>query len=241
MLRRALLILTMLAFATPATANAQSCGSSNIDGDHITQANDFQVSGGLLTCATAFLSATGWTDSAAGAYTTTPGTETFAAELYEWRYRWTCRTTELPVLHKGLGAYFHCHAREELGGHTRGIVYMSFKWWLSQVKSCVRGEEEISATRNASCHEAFQWVETASSLIPRWVYPYASHEGKQFYHYYQSETGDGTGPEGFLYDCWDRSLPEEEGHTDQWSCTEAGRKFDSREYTWAESDEGHLL
>ncbi len=118
------------------------------------------------------------------------------------------------------------------------MVYMSFKWWLPSNKTCNRGEAEITVSRNASCNEGFQWVETASSLIPRWVYAYATHEGKQFYHYYQSETGDGNGPEGFLYDCWDRVIPEE---VKLWVCTEAGRKFASREYDWSEGSEGHLL
>src|ERR1017187_4498072 len=94
--KRSLAVLAVagaaVALSSTSAAAASRC-RSNIDGDHIALANDFQVSG--INCANAVKSAVGYTDSAKQIENVEPGTVRFTAELDHWRYRWTCRMTEL--------------------------------------------------------------------------------------------------------------------------------------------------
>ncbi len=234
-----------------ATASAQGCGSSNIHGDHITAANDFQVRGGI-TCESALISATGYVDSAEGGDKSVPGTETFTAEYYEWRYHWTCHTTEPPVLHEGLGAYFHCHAQEELGGRHRGTAYMSFKWWLNNERPCpsfALGDEvnetllatKVVVTRNVTCAEGRRWLKEAAEAIQYRLQPYKTdplkrtsenEEGKTvtevipryYYHYFN----------GGQYDCFTSPTELSENGTKELECEPEKRSWGSREYGFTE-------
>jgi len=243
----ALLVLLVL----PGTASAQGCGASNIHGDHITAANDFQVHGGI-TCESALTSATGYVDSAEGGDKSVPGTETFTAEFYEWRYRWTCHTTEPPVLHEGLGAYFHCHAREELGGHRRGTVYMSFKWWLNNERPCpgFNLDDEVNTntpvtgvvvSRNVTCAEGRRWLTEAAAAIqyrltPFKIAPFINRyetEGgvketetipRYYYHYFN----------GGQYDCFTSPTELSENGTKELECEPEKRSWGSREYGFTE-------
>src|SRR5271165_1097485 len=232
-------VLLMNAAVALGASGSVLCGSSNIDGDHITRANDFQVRG--IGCENAFRSATGYTDSTDAVNTTTPGTERFTAELYEWRYRWTCNSTRLAERHDGLETdLFRCHAQEELAGTRRGTVYMNFKWWLPRAEGCPplagaepnETSEGVFATRNVRCSTADAWIGNAETLISRWVYAYADREGELYYHYYESEYGDGNAP-GLLFDCTEFSPPgEPSAHV--WDCFQPGRGFASKEYSWVE-------
>jgi hypothetical protein len=245
-------IVLLACVSFPATANAQRCGSSGIDGDHITSANDFQVSGGLLSCATAFMSATGYTDSPASSEDSVPGTESFTAELYEWRYRWTCHTTELPVLHKGLGAYFRCHAREELDGHLRGIVYMSFKWWLDNERSCpnfdlddeVNTDSPVTSvvvSRNVTCAAGRRWLTEAAAAIQYHLTPY---KADPLIRRYETETGEQRSEEvpryyyhyfnGGAYACYTSPTLLSENGPKGLTCEPAQPSWGSREYRFVE-------
>lgn len=246
-----MLSLVVVLLAWPAAASAQACGPSNIHGDHITAANDFQVSGGI-TCESALTSATGYVDSAESSDKTVPGTETFTAEFYEWRYRWTCHTTEPPVLHEGLGAYFHCRAREELGGHRRGTVYMSFKWWLDNERPCPSfpladevNEDpiatEVVVTRNVTCAEARSWLKGAAEAIQYRLQPYKAdplrrtsetEEGKTIteviprYYYHYTDGGE--------YECFASPTELSEDGPKGLQCEPEQRSWGSREYGFTE-------
>jgi hypothetical protein len=105
---------------------------------------------------------------------TVPGTERFTAEFFEWRYQWTCRSTELPVrLQRPIqgvtyGGQFRCHA-VELAGRRRGTVHMSFRWFLPSYKSCPSFLVEyqsweavdVTASRNVPCGEVAGLIEGA--------------------------------------------------------------------------------
>jgi hypothetical protein len=240
-------VILLACLAWPGAADARGCGSSNIDGDHITPANDFQVHGGI-TCANAFASATGYTDSAAAVDTTTPGTEAFTAEFYEWRYRWTCRTTALRVLHDGLGARFDCRATEELAGRPRGEVSMSFEWWLSDERSCPDfplgdevGEEalatEVRTTRNATCAEARRWLKEAAGAIQYRLTPYKTEPLDRSYENEDGKTATESIPRYFYryvndgdYKCIvSPTLLSADGPKGL-QCEPATRSWQSREY-----------
>jgi hypothetical protein len=169
---RVLFVLAgLLALSIPASAQAAHCRSSNIDGDHITSANAFEVSG--LSCFNAFESATGLVDSPASIQVTVPGTERFTAEFFEWRYQWTCRSTELPArLQRPIdgvtySGQFRCHAVAELAGRRRGTVHMSFRWFLPFYKSCPNFQLEyqsweavhVTASRNVPCGAVAGFIE----------------------------------------------------------------------------------
>jgi hypothetical protein len=244
-------ILLACLLTWPGAANAHGCDRSNIDSDHITPANDFQVHG-RITCENAFRSATGYTDSAAAADTTTPGTETFTAEFYEWRYRWTCRTTALPVTHGGLGAYFRCRATEELGGRRRSGVSMSFKWWLSNERSCpdfALNDEvnedamatEVHTTRNASCAETRRWLKEAAEAIQYHLAPYKTEPLKRTYENEDGTTGTEEVPRYFYryindgqYQCIVSPTELSDGGTKGLQCEPMTRSWQSREYGFTE-------
>ena len=238
MAERIAVVAVIALLATPSSAlgsrmpaRARQCRYSNINGDRITRANDFQARG--LRCADAFVLATGYTDSAASINLTVPGVEVFVAELSGLRYHWVCRTTELPrrelhdvggVTH---GSYFHCRAQEERAGRRLGAVYMSFKWWregggsrdcpgFALEKSGWRAGQ-VSLSRNLSCSHDKEWISTATRLLQTDGVPYATREVngsvRRYYHYYDSNgTNSSNVPgDGVLYDCSEEDGPTTNG------------------------------
>jgi hypothetical protein len=230
-----LILIGVLAF--PAGSQAQTGCSSNIHGDHITAANDFQVSG--ISCGVALIFATNYTDSADQINTALPGTEHFIGEAYEYRYRWTCRTTQLPHPHmiEGIayGTQYHCTGQSLK--HQFGPASMSFKWWLTNERRCT---PYLFVSRNQTCSYAHEWTQTATELISRFVSPFRTSTNgvglkTNYYDYYfsgnpQLTDNNPTGPSGFLYECSETEALEEEG--DLWDCWEPGRPPASTQYAW---------
>jgi hypothetical protein len=225
------LALLVLLLATP-TAGAQTCGPSNVHGDHITAANDFQASG--VPCSYALIAATEYTDSAAALNTTLPGTATFRADAYEWSYLWRCRTTELPG-HGQLGTSFRCDGRSL--NPRFGPARMSFEWWLSNERRCPGEAHTVDAaifrmvvSRDQACGAARAWIEEASEGI-RLDWEPTSSGGLLHFHYLAQ--GEGT-----QYECTAARLLPAEGEEgrgqETWDCFQRGRPAATPEYTWVQ-------
>jgi hypothetical protein len=235
-------VLVVSSLVVPSAAIARGC-RSDIHGDHITAANDFQAFG--ISCSDAVIAATEYTDSAAGVETTDPGIERYMSAPYEW----TCRTTELPNPHGGLGTYFHCSAKG-LTAHI-GPARMAFKWWLSNERNCPNEDIEapfsgsegkvlaglMTVSRLRPCSSAWPWIEEAMSVLhdtgAEVFQTTLSPAGQKEYDYHYYDNADNKPGAGATYICVRVPFTSEDGRAaERWDCREPNSPAGSVEYSW---------
>jgi hypothetical protein len=196
--------------AAPVVASPLArCGRSDIDGDHITAANRFQVQG--ISCAYAFVVATGLTDSTAREKVKDSEVQTFATSQHGRHFVRRCRerTLEPPHVEKRgesgtnpeePGADYRCSGQAELDNHPTGSVSLSFRWWLIGVRYCRRlalaqgfAATEIQVSRDVTCDAAARWIVTATTDILLFGHPYQREGEAVRYHYRDSTKPGGCG------------------------------------------------
>ncbi len=246
--------IAAFAACSPSNARASRCLAS-IHGERITAANAFDVSG--LSCENAVRSAAGYIDSAARINVSLPGTERFTADFFEWHYLWTCRTTELPAREQHLvngvsfGAYYRCHAVQELGGHRLSMAYMRFKWWLTEERSCpsfpledevseLAVAREVATTRNVRCSEARTWLKAAVEHVQYELEPYRIKR-----EHFTNTNPEGSEPRAEevlryeyhygLYNCTVSPTKLSENGPKWMSCKPAMLGWEGRDYSLAEN------
>jgi hypothetical protein len=257
-----------LAFGVAAALPASSAGTdappilckhSNIDGDHLTAANQFTVRG--VPCSYALFAAVGLTDGTERYNVDPPSTVRFTASGSGGSYRWTCRTTALRHPHVAKpgesgtnpeepGIDYHCRGHGHLTGHGAGEASMDFKWWLIGVRECTAFAlesrravvTEATVTRNVACEAAEHWIRTATREIERFGHPYRVQDEARYYRYYDSGGVNGSDApgDGRLYMCLaiaDRELRNVHG-TSTWICRPPGHPFAGREYQWIRHQPG---
>lgn len=253
MLRRCAAGLVVVACLSASTASTAApamasqlvrCNEdSNIDGDHISAANEFRVSG--ISCGYAFYVAAGLTDSSAREKVKESGTQTFTTAQRGLRYLWRCRETNLEPPHvekpgesgtnpEEPGEHYRCRGRAERDGHRTGEVSLTFAWWLIGVQECPRFAltqpgfiaTEITVSRNVTCNEAKRWIMRATTEILALGSP-PRHQNQEARHrYYDS---------GRLYKCLVAAdtMFIGEHDTSNWLCEPPGDPFAGQTYRWS--------